>query len=376
MGLGTIASIVGEMLNTPEELKTAADKGTLGADDVHRAITVLDRPCTVLNELCQEGIEHVKATLQMGKYAKPSFLSRLFGKKKAKEGDAESASDLGTAAFITRFDEGVALFRSQRGENLAQFYDEAQVTPTQGLFLVLSVGFLLLAVAQEIRALIVFVDQLRDSGELTKKRFIVPKVKVIRKAFEKLFERGGNAEDVGGDGFGAEDGDVYTKHYTGRVNRTTPLPSILFPIVYSLGGSKFLRLTVESAIAPVTTNKFLKFLFACILSVPRFFKSPYAGFGVRAACATFAGTIPAFLGPSYYFFTEYRGVWITITVILGMSPTTGASIYGLLTRCLGTIIGGLLAMMVWYIVDQKVPGIIVMTWFVIIFRTHQLTCRC
>ena len=237
MGLGTIASIVGEMLNAPEELKNAADKGTLGADDVHRAITVLDRPCTVLNELCQEGIEHVKATLQMGKYAKPSFLSRLFGKKKAKEGDAESASDLGTAAFITRFDEGVALFRSQRGENLAQFYDEAQVTPTQGLFLVLSVGFLLLAVAQEIRALIVFVDQLRDSGELTKKRFIVPKVKVIRKAFEKLFERGGNAEDVGGDGYGAEDGDIYTKHYTGRVNRTTHLPSILFPIVYSLGGS-------------------------------------------------------------------------------------------------------------------------------------------
>jgi hypothetical protein len=210
-GLGTVAGIISEILRV-------RGKDIVGIDDVQKAINVLERPCQDLNALCREGIEHILCTLQLGNYTKPSPLARLFKKSSVPAPDDENAQDIGTDAFLSRFDAGLDKFKSLRTENLAQFYDEKQVRPTQGLFLVLSVEFLLFAVAQEIRALILYVDGLRNEGSLTRKRFIFPKMKVFRKALERIFHPHG-AEDLSGDGYGAEDGDVYTKNFTGRANR-------------------------------------------------------------------------------------------------------------------------------------------------------------
>jgi len=116
----------------------------------------------------------------------------------------------------------------------------------------------------------------------------------------------------------------------------------------------------------------LKFIYSIFIASSRFFRSQYAGFGLRAACATLAGTIPVFFANSYIFFNTYRGVWITITIVLGMSPTTGASINGFVSRCLGTIVGGLLAMGVWYIVVGKIAGVIVLSLVVLAFRNNSL----
>lgn len=44
-----------------------------------------------------------------------------------------------------------------------------------------------------------------------------------------------------------------------------------------------------------------------------------------------------------------------------MSPTTGASLNGLFMRCLGTVIGGVIALAVWYIVVGKSAGVIVLS---------------
>jgi uncharacterized membrane protein YccC len=114
---------------------------------------------------------------------------------------------------------------------------------------------------------------------------------------------------------------------------------------------------------------FLLFIFRALNLFTKFTRSDYAAFGFRAACATLAGTLPAFLRSSFSFFTEYRGVWVTITVILGMSPTTGASINGLFGRASGTIVGGLLAMGVWYMVVGHVAGVIVFTLIALALRT-------
>lgn len=356
LGLGTMAGIISEILlgknfdpTHPEE------KDIVGLDDVKRAISVLERPCQELNVLCQEGVEHILCTLQMGKYTKPSPLARMFKKSSNAATDDENAQDIGTDSFIARFDAGLETFKEVRTNNLAQFYDEKQIRPTQGLFLVLSVEFLLFAVAQEIRALIVFVDNLRTEGALTRKIFVFPKMKVFRKAITRIFHSRG-AEDVVGEGYGAEDGDVYTSQFTGRTKRTVFL---------------LIELILETSTEPVTKNRILKFIYSIFLLSSRFFRSQYAGFGLRAACATLAGTIPVFLANSFTFFNMYRGVWITITVVLGMSPTTGASILGLATRCLGTIVGGLLAMGVWYMVVGKAPGVIVFSLVVLAFRTSS-----
>jgi len=93
-------------------------------------------------------------------------------------------------------------------------------------------------------------------------------------------------------------------------------------------------------------------------------------YGFRVATATLAGTLPAFLRSSYSFFAEYRGVWLTIIVILGMSPTTGASISGLIARALGTIVGGLIAMAVWYIVVGHSAGVIVFSLVATALRNY------
>jgi hypothetical protein len=222
MGAGTVGNIITEIKRTgilDPNGEIQAEEIT--DEDIRKALKYLDRPCQQLNSLCREGIEHILYSFGMGKYAKPSALGRMFGKKAAPL-DNETASDLGTDTFVNRFDAGFEAFRAQKLDGLEQFFDEKRRIPSQGLFLVLFVEFLLFATAEEIRTLIVFVDNLRTTGELSTSRLRFPKFKAIRKSLARVFHAR-NTEDVGGEGFGAEDGDVYTSPpFTGRVQRTPP----------------------------------------------------------------------------------------------------------------------------------------------------------
>ena len=225
LGVGTIATITGEIMRSADiDPETTAEKTFVQNADILKALQVLERPCGDLSALCREAIDHILCTLKLGKYAPPSIFARLFKKKGSTPADNETAQDFGTTAFITRFDAGLERFKGQRGVNLAQFYDEKQTRPTQGLFLVLSVEFLLFAVAQEIRSLVVFVDGLRNDGSLTRKRLVYPRWKTFQKALERIFHSRGT-EDVVEERYGAEEGDVFTPNYTGRINRT-PLSKI------------------------------------------------------------------------------------------------------------------------------------------------------
>jgi Fusaric acid resistance protein-like len=103
-----------------------------------------------------------------------------------------------------------------------------------------------------------------------------------------------------------------------------------------------------------------------------FLRSSYALFGLRAALAGFAASLPAFLQSSATFYGAYRGVWSTIVIVISLGPTTGASLNGLLSQCLGTIFGGLVSMAVWYMVDQKVAGVIVLSFVVTLFRLNYI----
>jgi hypothetical protein len=119
-------------------------------------------------------------------------------------------------------------------------------------------------------------------------------------------------------------------------------------------------------------SKFFSVPFALLAAISRFFRTDYAFFGLRAGCAAFAGSVPAFIATSATFYLQYRGVWIIIVLILGVNPTTGASLNSLLVQCSGTLLGGLLAMAVWYMVDQNTAGVIVFTFVVNVFRNSQL----
>lgn len=53
-----------------------------------------------------------------------------------------------------------------------------------------------------------------------------------------------------------------------------------------------------------------------------------------------------------------------------MSMTSGQSIFGFIGRVVGTAVAMVLSIVIWYIVDQKTPGIIVMLWFFIFLEMY------
>jgi hypothetical protein len=53
-----------------------------------------------------------------------------------------------------------------------------------------------------------------------------------------------------------------------------------------------------------------------------------------------------------------------------MSMTSGQSIFGFIGRVLGTAVAMVCSIVIWYIVDQKTPGIIVMLWFFVFLEMY------
>ena len=58
------------------------------------------------------------------------------------------------------------------------------------------------------------------------------------------------------------------------------------------------------------------------------------------------------------------------TKAIGMSMTSGQSIFGFIGRVLGTAIAMVFSIVIWYIVDQKTPGIIVMLWLFVFLEMY------
>jgi hypothetical protein len=55
---------------------------------------------------------------------------------------------------------------------------------------------------------------------------------------------------------------------------------------------------------------------------------------------------------------------------IGMSMTSGQSIFGFIGRVVGTAFAMVFSIVIWYIVDQKTPGIIVMLWLFVFLEMY------
>jgi len=128
----------------------------------------------------------------------------------------------------------------------------------------------------------------------------------------------------------------------------------------------------ETSLQPTSYWSLLRTFFWTGELFLRFLRSHHALFGFRAALAAFTVAVPAYLESSEPFYQSYRGVWSTVVIVISLGPTTGGSINGLFFQCAGTTLGGLVSMAVWYMVDQKVAGVIVLSFVVTIFRTKGL----
>jgi hypothetical protein len=213
LGVGTIADIVVKLkrgdLNRYNPM-------SLTEDDIVKALTVLDRPCHDLNDLCQEGIDRTLCSLELDKYAKHSSIRQLFSKLKS--GESPSPVYL-NPDFISHFNSRLEAFWEGRTNGLAEFYDENTHRPSHLVFIVVFNKFLLCAVAQEIRSLLLLVDTLRSQGSLTRKRVVFPKLSSPHKTFLKFFHK---RTDIGWDiseplEFGRAK-RIYPRHVVGLVS--------------------------------------------------------------------------------------------------------------------------------------------------------------
>jgi hypothetical protein len=97
-------------------------------------------------------------------------------------------------------------------------------------------------------------------------------------------------------------------------------------------------------------------------------KSEESVFGFRVAAASFCVGILAYLHQTQDFFIRQRCIWAMIVIVIGMSPTSGQTLLGFVTRIAATVVSLALSLMVWYIPDQKTAGVIVFLYLANVFE--------
>ena len=105
--------------------------------------------------------------------------------------------------------------------------------------------------------------------------------------------------------------------------------------------------------------------------VPHVMTSPESVFGFRVALASFTVSIMAYMRATQDFFFEQRLIWTLIVIVIGMSPTSGASLFGFAGRIVGTTVSMILSLIVWYIVDGHTAGVLVFLYVANVFEVRQ-----
>ena len=349
IGLGTVTSVI-EQCKLGQIESMGDDCPLMVSDeDLAAAMGILSLRCCKLNEICRAGIDHILCTLRLGKWAPQWWFSRIFlRRKKPAPVHVEDGQDLGTDAFLDRYDEGLKVFWTERTDGLTALCDEKEHRVRNVLFIVVFVEFLLFSVAQELRSIILFADYLRNTGEVSTWRIILPQPKSLLKGIKSCLSGWNNP------GFGPVEADspLQRCRYTGLKSWNFPNPNLTV-----LGGEESLH-----------TPKIIRRVMRGFSTISHFLRGEYSMFGLRVALATFVAALPAYLASSAEFYVEYRGAWAIVTIILIMNPTAGASLGSVFFLTAGTLAGGLTAMAVWYMVDQKVAGVIVLSFPVFTVR--------
>lgn len=99
-----------------------------------------------------------------------------------------------------------------------------------------------------------------------------------------------------------------------------------------------------------------------IRKIDSMFRTKHAAYGLRGVCAIMTLTIMAFLRDSQEFYSKQRFLWALFAILFSMGRTAGSSTFLLLCRIFGTIASMIASYIIWYIVDEKTPGILVFVW--------------
>ncbi|KAL2357495.1 hypothetical protein BJ546DRAFT_964334 [Cryomyces antarcticus] len=378
VGLSSVIDIferIAESRGWDRPLDRSSDASHVPTDEEHAAavenwhniMQTLHEPFAMITEVIDEGLHHVLLTLQL---IKPPKKSKKGGKGSNKADDVEARGDIprpgekGFAEYLDRKTQDfhkskemtLRLWCQQTGIQLSPSFfehprtaqyrlpedikyesDDQHQRHQRQLYLVLYMEFLLMSTSRAVHDFVVFADHKAESGKLSKTRLIVPGVKRMRKWVMHTFS---HQEDASNDDHHAmnEMSSGTSNMYLGEAFAKRKDPEHLPPRnVWEKIGNRF-------------------------RAVPHFLRSPESSFGFRVACATMSIAIVAYLRNTYQFFVMQRLFWSLIMVAISMTPTAGQSLFSFGLRVVGTAVAMVASLVIYYIVDRHVAGVLVFLW--------------
>ncbi|KID89725.1 hypothetical protein MGU_03130 [Metarhizium guizhouense ARSEF 977] len=220
-------------------------------------------------------------------------------------------------------------------ERLSMAEDDALANNQPQLSASLYLEQLMLAAGEAIQGLVVFADKKVGDGTMSHKQLILPSRHRLWRWLKSIVRKRGSVSTQNSDVLETND-DYYGDGYWEKKN--------------------------PERLPPAGTWQHIG---VGLCKISNVLGSRESAFGFRVACAAMSVSILAFLEKTQSFFQEQRLLWAMLTITLGMTITSGQSIFGFFCRVGGTFLAMVSSLAIWYIPDQKTPGIIVFLWLFI-----------
>ncbi|TWU70766.1 hypothetical protein ED733_000423 [Metarhizium rileyi] len=199
---------------------------------------------------------------------------------------------------------------------------------------------LMLAAGEAIQSLIAFADKKVNDGTMKHRRLIIPSKHRLLSWLESIVSKKGSGAAQNPGILDVDDDDY---------------------------GDGYSRDRDPERLPPTGTWQHLG---SGLYSVSKFFGSKESAFGFRVACAAMSISILAFLEKTQSFFQDQRLLWAMLTIAIGMTITSGQSVFGFFCRVGATSLAMVSSLAIWYIPDQKTPGIIAFLWLSILIEYY------
>ncbi|KAL7944133.1 hypothetical protein V8C42DRAFT_353954 [Trichoderma barbatum] len=321
------------------------------------AMKQMHAPFKILAEIADQGIEHAAIYLEILPKANGS---KMASSSRSHIVDIEASGGQispGQEGFGSLLDGKMRQFSSQQKsvvqawvrERSPMMY-EAKVSQSHNsrsrqrnqapLYVLLYMEQLMLAAGEAIRDLVNFADKKVEGGTMSDKRIILPSEHLLWKWLVSVFQKQDSSPKQSHDIM--EAGYVY--YAAGYDPKKDPEHLPPTSVWQHIGNG------VRKMSAGLGSKESV--------------------FGFRVACAAMSIGILAFLEDTQKFYQEQRLSWAIFTIALGMTITTGQSVFGFLCRLGGTCLAMVFSIIIWYIVDQKTPGVIVFLWLFIFIEYY------
>ncbi|KAH8658195.1 hypothetical protein BX600DRAFT_400895 [Xylariales sp. PMI_506] len=311
----------------------------------NEVMTQLHEPLEILSQAVDQGLLHAGLSLEI--------IPNPAGAKKTIEDVESKAGQIvpGEAGFANIVAEKVQRFSSTKDELLKAWTrerglitnEEIQENPNYQdatgrrqrdqaqLYVILYMENLMRATGEAVVKLVEYADKKLEDGTMTKNKLIVPDLNQLKKWVSAVFAR----EESSGE----QSQDVMH-----------PAANIIYH------GDSFAAKKDPEHLPPTTSWQRFGNSFRNVYAIVG---SQESMFGLRVSLANMTVGILAFLEVTQDFFQKQRLVWAMIIIAIGMSVTAGQSAFSFVLRLTGTVIAMILALIDWYIVDGKIPGVIV-----------------